>query len=256
MRVARLYLDSPLAPGALLRLPEAQARHAILVLRLARGDPLILFNGDGHDYPGRLVEAERTEVRVRIEACTPAEPTPPLAIHLALGIARGERMDLAIQKSVELGVGRITPLLARRVQVQLTGSRLARRLEHWRGVIIAACEQAGRRRLPVLEPVAELDTWLHEQGQGGWLLDPQGEQALVAMPPPGDRITLLIGPEGGFDAEERELARRHGFIGVRLGPRILRAETAPLAAIAVIQALWGDFGYRPLPVCPGLQRGE
>ncbi|QIK38763.1 16S rRNA (uracil(1498)-N(3))-methyltransferase [Caldichromatium japonicum] len=242
MRIPRLYCAAPLSPGALIPLPEAQARHAAQVLRLQRGDPLILFNGDGNEYPARLLEAGRGAAQVRIEGCSGPEPLPPLAIQLALGIARGERMDLAIQKAVELGVTRIRPLVTRRVQVQLAGSRLEKRLEHWQGVIIAACEQSGRCRVPVLEPVAELDVWLSQQGSGGWLLDPQGERALTAMPAPAGELTLLIGPEGGVDPAERELARRYGFSEVRLGPRILRVETAPLAAIAVIQALWGDLG--------------
>lgn len=241
MRIPRLYVNCPLAVGDELVLPPAQSRHALQVLRLAGGDPLVLFNGDGRDYPARLTAGKGGEVWVRIEGVSEPEAPPPLAIHLALGVARGERMDLAIQKSVELGVSRITPLNTQRVQVQLSGERLDKRLAHWRGVIIAACEQSGRRRLPELEPLIDLGPWLKQQQQGGWLLDPQGEQALTRMPAPKGGLTLLIGPEGGFDPSERELARRCGFVGVRLGPRILRAETAPLAAIAVIQALWGDL---------------
>ncbi|MCK7575366.1 MAG: 16S rRNA (uracil(1498)-N(3))-methyltransferase [Chromatiales bacterium] len=245
MRLTRLHVDLALTPGAELDLPSAQARHAVQVLRLEREAPLVLFNGDGYDYPAHLIEVGRDRARVRIESCGDPESAPVLDIHLALGISKGERMDFAIQKAVELGVTRITPLFTRRTQVRLDGARLEKRLEHWRGVVVAACEQSGRRRLPVLESVVDLGAWLETaHGEGltnGLLLDPLAELALPALPAPESGLTLLIGPEGGLDPRERDLARRHGFQGVRLGPRILRTETAPLAAIAVIQALWGDF---------------
>jgi len=245
MRLTRLHVDLDLRPGAEIDLPSAQARHAVQVLRLERDAPLVLFNGDGHDYSARLVEPGRDRVRVLVESRGDPEPESRLDIHLALGISKGERMDFAIQKAVELGVNRITPLFTRRAQVRLDGARLDKRLEHWQGVVVAACEQSGRRRLPTLEPAGGLEVWLetaHGDGfAGGLLLDPLAERALPALPAPESGLTLLIGPEGGLDPREREAARRHGFQGVRLGPRILRTETAPLAAIAVIQALWGDF---------------
>ena len=245
MRVPRLHVDVALVPGAEIRLPSAQARHAVQVLRLERDAPLVLFNGDGHDHPARLIELGRDQVRVLVESRGDLEPMPAFAIHLALGISKGERMDFAIQKAVELGVTRITPLFTRRAQVRLDGARLDKRLEHWRGVMIAACEQSGRRRLPVLESAVDLESWLEgTHGDGlttGLLFDPLAEQTLPALPAPESGLTLLVGPEGGLDPREREAARRQGFQGVRLGPRILRTETAPLAAIAVIQALWGDF---------------
>ena len=245
MHLTRLHVDLELTPGAELDLPSAQARHAVQVLRLERDAPLVLFNGDGHDYPARLIEVRRDRARVLIESRGDPEPESRLDIHLALGISKGERMDFAIQKAVELGVTRITPLFTRRAQVRLDGARLDKRLEHWHGVVVAACEQSGRRRLPVLEPAADLESWLVAVlGDGrtsGLLLDPLAEWALPALPAPESGLTLLIGPEGGLDPRECDLARNHGFQGVRLGPRILRTETAPLAAIAVIQALWGDF---------------
>jgi 16S rRNA (uracil1498-N3)-methyltransferase len=241
MRLTRLHVDLDLTPGAEFDLPSAQARHAVQVLRLERDAPLVLFNGDGYDYPARLIEVQRDRVRVLIESCGDPESAPVLDIHLALGISKGERMDFAIQKAVELGVTRITPLFTRRTQVRLDGARLDKRLEHWRGVVVSACEQSGRRRLPVLEPALELGAWLERPHTGGLLLDPLAELALPARPAPASGLTLLIGPEGGLDPRERGAARSHGFQGVRLGPRILRTETAPLAAIAVIQAMWGDF---------------
>ena len=245
MRLTRLHVDLALTPGAEIDLPSAQARHAVQVLRLERDAPLVLFNSDGHDYQARLIEVRRDRARVLIESRGDPEPESRLDIHLALGISKGERMDFAIQKAVELGVTRLTPLFTRRAQVRLDGARLDKRLEHWRGVMIAACEQSGRRRLPVLESAADLEPWLETAlGDGltsGLLLDPLAERALPALPTPESGLTLLIGPEGGLDPRECDLARNHGFQGVRLGPRILRTETAPLAAIAVIQALWGDF---------------
>jgi 16S rRNA (uracil1498-N3)-methyltransferase len=165
----------------------------------------------------------------------------PLDIHLAIGISRGERMDYALQKAVELGVGRITPLFTERAQVELAGARLQRRQDHWRGIIIGACEQSGRRRLPRLSEMASYQHWLASHEGGGLLLDPEAPQALAGIADPGSVVTLLVGPEGGLSPRERTLARARGFQGVQLGPRILRTETAPLAAIAIIQALWGDL---------------
>lgn len=241
MRIPRIHVACALRLGAEIALPPAQSRHVSQVLRLAREDLLVLFNGDGHDYPARLLETTRDRTRAVIEACGELEPAPSLDIHLALGVSKGERMDFALQKAVELGVGRLTPLFTARGQVKLEGPRLEKRLEHWRGVIVAACEQSGRRRLPVLDPVEALDQWLASRTVGGLLLDPQAPLALASLPAPEAGVRLLVGPEGGLSDHERALAGRHGFRGVRLGPRILRTETAPLAAIAVIQALWGDF---------------
>ena len=242
MRIPRIYVDLALEPGAALELPPAQTRHLTQVLRLPPDAPLVLFNGDGYDYPAHLVRADRSGSSVRVGTPDAAEPIAPLDIHLALGVSKGERMDFALQKSVELGVGRITPLFTERSQVHLSGPRLERRLDHWRGILIGACEQSGRRRLPLLATAAPYSDWLSNHEGGGLLLDPEAARPLTALPAPRVTITLLIGPEGGLGPRERASARARGFEGVRLGPRILRTETAPLAAIAVIQALWGDLG--------------
>ena len=241
MQVPRIFVDQPLAVGDRLTLPAGPTRHLIQVLRLTEGAPLVLFNGDGRDYPARLSDPARAGATIMIETAGEPEPEARLAIHLALGVSKGERMDFALQKAVELGVDRLTPLFTERSQVRLDGPRLERRLEHWRGILIAACEQSGRCRLPVLEAAVTLDQWLATTPAGGLLLDPQAPLALTALPAPENSVTLLIGPEGGLNPREREQAVRQGLQGVRLGPRILRTETAPLAAIAVIQALWGDF---------------
>lgn len=249
MRDVRLFTEQPLAPGALVALEPRAAQHATRVLRLAAGDPVTLFNGDGHDHGGRIETLRREQVSVRVTGVGPAEPAAPLAITLGLGISRGERMDLSLQKAVELGVAGIVPLQTGRGVVKLDQERQDKRLGHWRGIVIAACEQSGRRRLPALAPPQALADWLAEGQPNGLLLDHRAAAALPDLfpdwreipPPAGTPVTLLIGPEGGLTPTERDLARAQGFTGVRLGPRILRTETAPLAAIAVIQALWGDF---------------
>ncbi|MCG6896722.1 MAG: 16S rRNA (uracil(1498)-N(3))-methyltransferase [Thiocapsa sp.] len=241
MRLPRIYVETALSEGAILRLPADSARHLTHVLRRPAGTPLALFNGDGRDYPAQLVAVDRGGATVRVGPPRAPEPSAPLEIHLALGISKGERMDHALQKSVELGVTRVTPLFTERTQIQLAGPRLQRRLDHWRGIVIAACEQCGRSRLPVLVPATPYSNWLTGQPGGGLLLDPEAPRSLAALPAPGSALTLLVGPEGGLSAGERERARAHGFEGVHLGPRILRTETAPLAAVAIIQALWGDL---------------
>ena len=242
MRQTRVFIEHPLHQGDRVVLPAGPGRHLSQVLRLTSGEPVTLFNGDGYDYACRLVASGRGETTVVIEGASGPEPVIPLEIHLALGISKGERMDYAIQKAVELGVGRLTPLFTERSQVRLDGPRLQRRMEHWQGILIAACEQSGRRRLPQLDTALTLEDWLDGvSGAEFLLLDPQAGSSLTQIEPPEVKIGLVVGPEGGLSPREHELARRRGCRGVRLGPRILRTETAPLAAIAVLQALWGDF---------------
>ena len=241
MRSTRVYVDLPLAAGARVTLPAAQSQHLTLVLRLATGDPVTLFNGDGHDYEGRLLDAHRTRTAVACESVGEEEPRASLRIHLGLGVSKGERMDFALQKAVELGVDWVTPLFTGRSVVRLDAERLSKRQAHWEGVMIAACEQSGRRRLPGLGGAVRLEDWLATGQPGGILLDHRSPTPLPSLPAPSGRLSLLVGPEGGMSEAERTAARSAGFTGVRLGPRILRTETAPVAAIAVIQALWGDF---------------
>jgi 16S rRNA (uracil1498-N3)-methyltransferase len=240
MQLPRVYVDAPLVPGETLALPEGAGRHLNHVLRLQAGARLALFNGDGRDYQAHLAGLGR-QLTLAVEAPGATEPPPPFEIRLALGVSKGERMDYAIQKSVELGVSRISPLFTERSVVQLAGERLERRMAHWHGVLIGACEQSGRRRLPQLDPATHLEDWITAAPAGGLVLDPRAAQVLVALPPPETQITLLVGPEGGLSPREHRQALGHGLLPVRLGPRVLRAETAPLAAIAAIQALWGDF---------------
>lgn len=239
MRLPRLFLDLPLREGERILLPPERARYLRDVLRVREGAELELFNGKGGSFLGRVVSCRR-RVEVAVGAWRGEERESPLKIALALAIPKGERMDFALQKATELGVSEIAPLLAERTVVRLEGERVERRLAHWRGVVVAACQQCGRNRLPEIAPPEPLPSWLARQ-EGGVLLDPGGEP-LSHLPPPRGRLLLLIGPEGGFSPKEREAARARGFVPVSLGPRILRVETAALAALAAVQLLWGDLG--------------
>jgi 16S rRNA (uracil1498-N3)-methyltransferase len=241
MRLPRIFSAQALAPGREVRLDANATRHLTQVLRLRAGDTLILFDGSGQDFDAELLADDRQEARARVGAVRRSEPESTLSIHLALGISRGERMDFALQKAVELGVESITPLFTDRTVVRLRGERLEAREAHWRGVIRHACEQSGRSRLPDLSGSRRIDEWLRSFAGQGILLDHRATTPLPALPPPDKAITLLVGPEGGLTPQEREQASKQGLQGVRLGPRVLRTETAPLAAIAAIQAVWGDF---------------
>lgn len=238
----RLYCDLPLSPGAEIVLPEAAARHAVTVLRLQPGDTLTLFNGTGGEYRASLVAAGKRETRARLLGFDAVERESPLQITLALAISAGERMDYSLQKATELGVAAIAPLATERSLVKLAGERADKRLQHWQHVVIAACEQCGRNRVPVVAPVQKLFDYLAmvDRKQRLLLLAPDAATPLKRAPPAAS-VVLLVGAEGGLAPAEREAAEASGFAPVSLGPRILRTETAPLAALAVLQALWGDI---------------
>jgi len=243
--VARFYCPVPLHVDHVVTLPDAVARHAMGALRLREGVTVTLFNGDGHEYKGIL--STRGPVQVRLLARHTPERESPLRILLAQGISSGERMDLTVQKSVELGVAVIQPLVMRRTIVRLGGDKVARRQAHWQAVAVSACEQCGRNRVPEVAAIADFDAWRRSRlanAGPGLMLDPEAPIGLGDLPRPEGEITLLAGPEGGFDPAERTAALTAGFVGVRLGPRILRTETAALAALASLQALWGDFSFR------------
>jgi len=238
----RLYCDSPLSPGAEIILPEAAARHAVTVLRLQPGDTLSLFNGTGGEYSASLVAANKREARVCLTEFHAAERESPLRITLALGISAGERMDYSLKKATELGVAAIQPLATERSVVKLAGERADKRLQHWQHVVIAACEQCGRNRVPAVAPVQRLFSYLAavDRKQRLLLLAPDAAMPLKLVSPARE-VVLLVGAEGGLAPAEYEAATASGFEPVSLGPRILRTETAPLAALAVLQALWGDL---------------
>lgn len=243
MSPPRFYVEAALAPGACIALPEAVARHALGALRLKPGAAVVLFNGDGGEYVG-VLEAKGKTVWVDCGERQTPQRESPLEIWLAQGISAGERMDYTIQKAVELGVAGIVPLAMRRSVVKLDGERAEKRRRHWQGIAVSACEQSGRNRVPEVRPLAGFTSWLAEvksEDATRFLLDPEGGSRLAELARPGGRVWLLAGPEGGFDPEEAELARLAGFRPLRLGPRILRTETAALAAMAAMQAVWGDF---------------
>lgn len=238
----RLYCDLALSPGAEIALPEAAARHAVNVLRLQVGDPLILFNGAGGEYRASLVAVNKREARARIIEFDAVECESPVDITLALGISAGERMDYSLQKATELGVTAIQPLATERSVVKLSGERADKRLQHWQHVVIAACEQCGRNRVPAVAPVQKLYAYLAavERNKRLLMLSPDADTPLKRVAPT-TAVVLLIGAEGGLAPSEHQAARAGGFEAVKLGPRVLRTETAPVAALAVLQALWGDF---------------
>lgn len=238
-------LRAALSAGLLVSLSENAARHAGRVLRLREGDDLVLFDGVGGEYAGRIASVERERVMVELVAWHDVECESPLRLTLVQALQSGEKMDMTVQKAVELGVSRIVPVASRRSVVRLEGERAARRVEHWRGVAIAACEQCGRNRVPEVADLQGLERWLGAAPEDGVLrlmFAPGGEQSLDQVLS-GHRgsIELLIGAEGGLTPEELAKAEAVGYVPIRLGPRILRTETAGLAALAAIQCLCGDF---------------
>ncbi len=241
MRAPRLYTSQTLTADRSVLLEAAPSHHLLKVLRTQTGDPVILFNGDGHEYPATIEGREGKLARLAVSAKLSPQRESHLPISLGQGISRGERMDLVMQKAVELGVNEITPLWTARSQVQLKGERLEKRLRHWQGVVVAACEQSGRVHLPPLRRPTGLDDWLQPMTDTTCLiLHPDAECALPALGRP-TQVRILLGPEGGFDSAETQRAEAAGFIPVRLGPRTLRTETATLATLAALQTLWGDF---------------
>lgn len=242
MRIARVHVDMPLTPGEEVNLPLSSLQHVIHVLRLRSGDGIVLFNGDGRDFAATLLKCHKNGAVAQVGDAGTDEPQPALKIHLGIGVSKGERMDFALQKAVELGVHSMTPLFTARGVVRLDGKRLVNRERHWRGIVISACEQSGRRRLPALESAQSIADWLLYEHAGGVLLDHRSPTALRDMSFPEQKITFLVGSEGGLTQAERTAAQAAGFTASRLGPRILRTETAPLAAIAAAQTLWGDLG--------------
>ena len=238
----RMYCDLALAQGAEVALPEAAARHAVSVLRLQVGATLNLFNGEGGEYRAALVAVNKRETRARLLEFDATERESPLDVTLALGISAGERMDYSLQKATELGVTSIQPLATERSVVKLAGERADKRLQHWQHVVIAACEQCGRNRVPAVAPVQKLFAYLADVDRGKRLLmlSPDASTPLKQVAPTAG-VILLIGAEGGLAPAEYQAAQASGFEPVKLGPRILRTETAPVAALAVLQALWGDL---------------
>ena len=244
MRIPRIHTPEPLAPGEHTLAGNA-AHHAGTVLRMGAGDRVVLFNGDGLDYPGEILEAGRKRLRVRVESPQDPGTESPLSITLGQVMSRGDRMDYAIQKATEMGVTAIQPLDSARCEVKLNPERERKRLKNWQQVAVSAAEQCGRARIPVVHTPLKLNDWLAACDQEARLvLHHEGQPPLHQSPAP-TTVALLVGPEGGLDDDELNTATETGFTPLALGPRVLRTETAPVAAIGLCQWLWGDF--QPFP---------
>ena len=241
MRIPRIYHHGAIALNQEFALDDDAANHVGRVLRMAVSSELLLFNGDGFNYPARISNSDKKRFYVIAGAQQPNPVETPLKIHLGQGISRGDRMDFAIQKAVELGVTEITPLFTERCGVKLDGERLAKRNEQWQKIAISACEQSGRSVVPVVHPAVSLDSWLAQDTKELKLtLHPWAKDTIKTLIPNPD-IRLVIGPEGGFSEQEMALTTAAGFNGIQLGPRVLRTETAALTAISALQLQFGDL---------------
>lgn len=239
----RFFCPQPLALGQLVALPEAVAHH-VQVLRMAPGDLITLFNGEGGEYTASLSEIARRSASAEIKAHTPREIELPFAVTLAQALPEGTKMDWIIEKAIELGVSGFQPLAAQRCVVRLSAERAEKKLEHWRGIIVSASEQCGRNRLAQLAPPQDYKNWITQQDlHRRIILTPRAEQSLAdwARHQAPQAVTLVVGPEGGLSDQEEELALRHGALPLAMGPRILRTETAALAAVSILSAAWGGL---------------
>jgi 16S rRNA (uracil1498-N3)-methyltransferase len=241
MRIPRIYQPGALSPQLVIALAEEPANHVGRVLRMEVGASLILFNGDGFNYPAIITETGKKSVLVQITAKLENPVESPLKIHLGQGISRGDRMDFAIQKAVELGVTDITPLFTERCGVKLDAERLQKRTEQWQKIAISACEQSGRSVVPTVHLAQNIDKWLTQPTEALKLtLDPWAKDTIKTLQPV-NAVRLVIGPEGGFSDREVTLTIQAGFVAVQLGPRVLRTETAALTAISALQLQMGDL---------------
>lgn len=242
MSLPRFFINQKLALGAQFSLPPGPARHAARVLRLSVGDVMHVFDGEGGAYAARIAQIRKDDVEVRVITFEDSDCESPLQVLLAQGISSGERMDYTLQKAVELGVSAIQPIAAKRSVVKLAGERADKRVGHWQGVVNSACEQSGRNRVPAVAQPLSLANWLAQRPSGRLLfLSPQASAKLADLSEPQGLQMLIAGPEGGFEPEEIAALQTADAIAVRLGPRVLRTETAALAALAAMQMLWGDF---------------
>ena len=246
MRLTRVHVEGPLASGKRITLEGNAASHITRVLRLRVGASLFLFDGSGGEFEASIDKAHGGTVTVAIGEQHAVERESPLVVTLAQGVSRGERMDLVVQKATELGVTHLLPVLTERSVVRLTAQQSDRKVNHWRAITIAACEQCGRNRLPSVAPPVALAAFLRDAPAAGsgtrLLLSPEGSTTLKEIARPlSAPLTVLIGPEGGLTDEEEQAAVKAGFAAVRLGPRVLRTETAAIAALALLQREIGDF---------------
>jgi len=240
MRISRIYTAQALHSNSLVELEAEPSHHLIRVLRLGVGDRITLFDGRGGEYPGEIAALDKKLVQVATGLHRQQECESPLDIHLGIAVSRGERMDWIVQKSTELGIASLTPLLTEHAGVKLIGDRAQKKLQHWQHIAISACEQCGRNRLPLINPLQAFEAWLASTvaEQKFVLHHRAGNTGIGAAP---RSIALLVGPEGGLSEGEIDTAKQAGYAALSLGPRVLRTETAPLAALAILQAYWGDM---------------
>jgi len=246
--IPRFFVGIALAADTVVPLPDEVARH-VQVLRLAPGDAIALFNGDGGEYAAQIASVEKRAASARVGARRDVDAEPPYRLTLAQGIAGSDKMDWLIEKAVELGAAAIAPLATARGVVRLSGERAARRHAHWQRIVQAACEQCGRNRLPDVAPAREFGAWLDAlppasaDGELRVLLSPRASRPFAALPDaaPPRGATLLIGPEGGLSPDEEDAARARGFVAIGLGPRVLRTETAGIAVLAALAGRWGGW---------------
>ncbi|GAA6183428.1 MULTISPECIES: 16S rRNA (uracil(1498)-N(3))-methyltransferase [Aliiglaciecola] len=242
MRIPRIYHPDLLIVDQIIDLTPDAANHIVSVLRLNEGHPLVLFNGDGNEYSAELVTAKKRQAKVLIDAKLSINVESTLNIHLGQGVSRGDRMDMAIQKAVELGVTEITPLITERCGVKLSAERWEKKCQQWQKLIISACEQCGRNQIPTLHPCTSIHEWTKQSTtQLRLTLHPRAEKSIKHLSIPSSGVKLLIGPEGGFTESEIYATEQVGFQTVQMGPRVLRTETAAIAAIAALQAIHGDL---------------
>jgi len=248
MRLTRVHVEAVLTPGTIVELPRETASHLAKVLRARSGDPLILFSGDGREYAGSVESVRGSRVTASVGSGTEVDRESPFAITLVQCVPRGDRMDFIVQKATELGVTRIVPVLSQRSVVRLDAAQAGSKAAHWRAVVVNACEQCGRNRLPIIEAPAPLIDYLGSNAAAGaaprtarFVLEPEVEAATAPAALETTAVQIAVGPEGGFGDEELEAFRIAGFVRLRLGPRILRTETAAIAALTWLQTRFGDM---------------
>lgn len=242
MRIPRYFIDQALEINQNLSLPDELHRHAIQVLRGKVGDPLILFNGQGGEYHAVFAEVDKRKSSILVKSFDIIERESPLDIQLVLALIKSDKFDFALQKAVELGVSSIQPVIAARSVMNLKANRLDKKMQHWQGVITSACEQSGRTRLPPLLPVISLNDYLlASDARMNLAMLPEATEHLSELPKPTDPISLLVGPEGGFRDDEVSQMIQRQVKTIKFGPRILRAETAVIAGLALCQNQWGDL---------------
>jgi len=242
MRIVRIFHPEPITVDKKITLTADASNHLINVLRISAGQPLVLFNGDDNEYPAELVLANKRKCEVMIDAKLSLSVESPLEIHLGQGISRGDRMDMVIQKAVELGIHEITPIITQRCGVKLTSERWQKKVQQWQKIVIGACEQCGRNQIPKIHPVTQINEWISQStSQLRVTLHPQASKGIKHLTIPNTGVRLLIGPEGGFSESEVYATEEAGFLTSHMGPRVLRTETAAIAAIAALQSIHGDL---------------